>query len=125
MFFVLEVPSRSVHPLGTITNPDGRWTTQQIRHLLMDLGERATQFRFLIRDRAGQFTASFDAVLADAGIQAVRIPLRCLRANRFAERFVHTVRAETHRPRADLRPGGTCVQCSPSMASRVGQSWVG
>ena len=26
VFFVLEVPSRSVHLLGTTTNPDGRWT---------------------------------------------------------------------------------------------------
>jgi hypothetical protein len=60
----------------------------------MDLGERATQFRFLVRDRAGQFTAPFDAVLADAGIKVVRIPPRCARANCFAERFVHTIRAE-------------------------------
>jgi putative transposase len=75
VFVVLEVPNRSVHLLGTTTNPDGRWTTQQIRNLVMDLGERATQFRFLVRDRAGQFTASFDAVLADVDIHVVRIPL--------------------------------------------------
>ena len=43
----------------------------------MDLGERAVRFRFLVRDRAGQFTASFDAVLADAGIEVVKIPPRC------------------------------------------------
>jgi putative transposase len=49
VFFVLEVPNRSVHLLGTTTNPDGRWTTQQIRNLVMDLGERATQFRFAER----------------------------------------------------------------------------
>ena len=40
------------------------------RNLLMDLGDRAADFRFLVRDRAGQFTASSDAVLADAGIEA-------------------------------------------------------
>jgi hypothetical protein len=42
---------------------------------MMDLGEQVHGFRFLVRDRAGQFTASFDAVLADAGIQVVKIRL--------------------------------------------------
>jgi putative transposase len=76
VFFVLEVGNRAVHLLGTTTNPDGRWTTQQIRNLVMDLGDRLPEFRFLVRDRAGQFTASFDAVLADVGIRVVRIPPR-------------------------------------------------
>lgn len=61
---------------------------------MMALGDRVTEFRFLVRDRAGQFTPSFDAVLADAGIQAVRIPPSCPQANCFAERFVRTLRAE-------------------------------
>ena len=73
-FFAIEAASRYVHILGATTNPDGPWTTQQIRNLLMDPGDRAADFRFLIRDRAGQFTASFDAVLASAGIEAVKIP---------------------------------------------------
>jgi putative transposase len=63
-------------------------------HDLMDLGNRAADFRFLVRDRAGQFTASFDAVLADAGIEAVKIPPRSPRANAYAERFVLTARTE-------------------------------
>src|SRR5260221_11594152 len=93
-FFIMEAGSRYVHILGITANPDGLWTVQQIRNLLMNLGDRAADFRFLVRDRAGQFTASFDAVLADAGIEAVKIPPRSPRANAYAERFVLTARTE-------------------------------
>ena len=92
--FVIEVGSRYVHILGITANPDGPWTTQQIRNLLMDLGDRAADFRFLVRDRAGQFTESVDVVLASAGIEAVKIPPRSPRANAYAERFVLTARTE-------------------------------
>jgi putative transposase len=94
VFFVLEVGSRYVHILGVTSNPDGPWTTQQARNLLMDLGERAEQFKVLIRDRAGQFTATFDTVLADAGVTVCKIPPRSPRANAYAERFVLTARSE-------------------------------
>jgi len=92
--FVMEVGSRYVHVLGITANPDGPWTVQQIRNLLMDLGDRAARFRFLVRDRAGQFTTAFDAVLAEAGIEVVKIPPRSPRANAYAERFVLTARTE-------------------------------
>jgi len=72
-FFVIEVACRCVHSLGAAANPDGAWTTQQVRNLLMDLGERADEFGYLIRDRAGQFSTAFDAVLADAGVTVCKV----------------------------------------------------
>ena len=67
---------------------------QQARNLLLDLGEGAARFRFLIRDRAGQFTGAFDAVLSGAGIEVIKIPPRSPTANAYAERWVRTARAE-------------------------------
>ncbi len=93
-FFVIEVGSRTVHIFGVTAHPEGPWTTPQARNLLMDLGDRTADFRFLVCDRAGQFTASFDAVLADADITTVTIPPWTPRANAYAERFVLTVRTE-------------------------------
>jgi hypothetical protein len=92
--FVIEIGSRYVHIPGITANPDGPWSVQQIRNLVVDLGDRAADFRFLVRDRAGQFTASFDAVLADAGIETVKIPPRSPRTSAYAERFGLTARTE-------------------------------
>ena len=94
VFFVIEVGARQVHVLGVTAHPDGAWTVQQARNLMMDLGERAARFRFMVRDRAGQFTDGFDAVLSAASIEVVRIPPRSPRANAFSGRWVRTVRAE-------------------------------
>ena len=94
VLFALELEYRYVHILGITANPDGPWTTQQARNLLLYLGERAVNVKFLVRDRAGQFTAAFDAVLADASIETLKIPPRSPRANAYAERFVLTARTE-------------------------------
>ena len=59
---VTEHGTRRAHLAGITENPDGAWTTQAARNFLMALDERATPIKFLIRDRAGQFTSSFDAV---------------------------------------------------------------
>jgi putative transposase len=58
---VIEHGTRGVHLAGVTAHPDGAWATQAARNFLMDLGQRAASVKFLIRDRAGQFTGTFDA----------------------------------------------------------------
>ncbi len=91
---MVEVRSRHVHLLGVTAHPDGARTVQQARNLLMEPGERANRFQFLVRARAGQFTAAFDAVRASAGIEVLKIPPQSPRANAHAARWVRTARSE-------------------------------
>ena len=71
---IIEHGTRRAHLAGITTHPNGAWTTQAARNFLMDLGPRATSIKFLIRDRAGQFTASFDALFTADGIRILATP---------------------------------------------------
>jgi putative transposase len=81
--FVMEVNSRYVHIVGMTAHPDGLWTVQQLRNLLRDLDARRTVSVSGPRP-SWAVHCTFDALLTDAGIAAVKIPPRSPHANAFA-----------------------------------------
>ena len=91
---VIEHATRRIRILGVTLHPTGEWTAQQARNLVMDLGEQAHRVKFMIRDRGSNFTAAFDAVLADAGIRTVLCNVRTPRMNAIAERWIGGCRRE-------------------------------
>jgi transposase InsO family protein len=93
-FAVVEHASRRVHVLGVTTNPTSEWAAQQARNLMLDLGDRIGDFRFLIRDRDRKFTAIFDEVFKTEGIRIVLTAPQAPRMNAIMERWIGSVRRE-------------------------------
>jgi putative transposase len=91
---IIEHGTRRVHLAGLTAHPDGAWTTPAARNFLMDLGQRAASVKFLIRDRAGQFTDSSGAVFQADGIRILASPPQAPRANATCERVIGTLRRE-------------------------------
>jgi putative transposase len=93
-FAVAGHATRRVHVLGVTAHPAAGWVAQLARNLLMELGERAGSFTFLIRDRDAKFTALVDEVFRAGGIQIVRTAARPPRMNAITERWAGSVRPE-------------------------------
>jgi putative transposase len=93
-FAVVEHATRRVQVLGVTANPTAAWVAQQARNLMLDLGDHAGDFKFLIRDRDSKFTAMFDDVFRAEGIQIVLTAPQAPLMNAIMERWVGSVRRE-------------------------------
>jgi transposase InsO family protein len=90
----VEHGSRRAHLIGVCAHPTEAWTTQAARNLLMDLADRVTAIKLLLRDRDSRFTTAFDAVFAADGIRILLSPPGAPRANAICERMIGTLRRE-------------------------------
>jgi hypothetical protein len=72
--------------------PDGLWMQQIARNLTAGDDGIVNGKRYLIHDRDPLFTAEFLKMLADRGVQSVKLPPRSPNLNADAERFVRTIK---------------------------------
>ena len=100
VFFAMEVGTRTIHILGVTAHPTAAWATQLARNLLTDLGERASGFRYLLRDRDSRYTQAFDAAFTADGIEILKTAPQAPKRNAHAERFMTLRTSRMHRPNA-------------------------
>jgi len=93
VLFFVSLATRRVEYVACTSNPDGAWTAQQARNLMMNLGDDRP-FRLVIHDRDSNFSGGFDEVFRSEGVRVIRTPVRAPNANAHAERWVRTVRAD-------------------------------
>jgi putative transposase len=93
VLFFISLATRRVEYVACTSNPDGGWTAQQARNLMMQLGDERP-LRLLIHDRDTKFGGGFDEVFRSEGCKVIRTPIRAPNANAHAERWVRTVRAD-------------------------------
>ncbi|WUH89846.1 integrase core domain-containing protein [Streptomyces sp. NBC_00433] len=94
VFAVIEHSTRRIRILGTTAHPTAQWVVQLGRNLVMDLEDAGSKASFLIRDRDSKFTAAFDTLLTDAGLEVVTTGIRVPRMNSIMERWIQTCRRE-------------------------------
>jgi putative transposase len=93
VLFFISLATRRIEYVACSSNPDGAWTAQQARNLMMQLGENQ-RFRLLIHDRDSKFCDGFDEIFRSEQIRVIKTPVRAPNANAYAERWIRTARAD-------------------------------
>jgi transposase InsO family protein len=71
---------------------NGLWMAQIARNLTDGVDGLFKRKRYLIHDRDPLYTREFLEMLADTGIESVKLPARSPNLNAYAERFVRTIK---------------------------------
>jgi putative transposase len=92
VLFFLELSTRRVEIGGIASQAHGVWMAQIARNLIDDVDGFFTGKRYLIHDRDPLYTGDFLNLLANAGLESVKLPPRSPNLNAYAERFVRSIK---------------------------------
>jgi putative transposase len=88
----MDLATRRVEIAGIASSANGLWMSQIARNLTDAMDGLFAQKRYLIHDRDPLYTTEFLSILADAGIESVKLPPKSPNLNAYAERFVRTIK---------------------------------
>ncbi len=92
VLFFIELSTRKVEVAGIATTANGLWMSQIGRNLTDAVDGILDGKRYLIHDRDPLFTEDFLGMLAEAGVESVKLPPRSPNLNAYAERFVRSIK---------------------------------
>ena len=92
VLFFIELSTRRVKIAGVGAQANWLWMSQIARDISDPVDGLLLGKRYLIHDRDPLFTAEFQDMLSEVGIQSVKLPPRSPNLNAHAERFVRTIK---------------------------------
>jgi len=92
VLFFIDLSTRKVEIAGIAQVANGLWMSQIARNLTDSEDGILTRKRYLIHDRDPLFTAEFLQMIANAGVEPVKLPPRSPNLNAYAERFVRSIK---------------------------------
>jgi transposase InsO family protein len=94
VLFFMDLKTRRVDVAGIARSANGLWMSQIARNLTDAVDGFFAGKRYLVHDRDPLYTKDFLAILADSGIESVKLPPRSPNLNAYAERFVRTIKED-------------------------------
>jgi putative transposase len=94
VLFFMELSTRRVEIGGIASRPNGLWMTQIARNVTDEINGFFKGKQYLIHDRDPLYTREFLMMLAEQGVDSVKLPPRSPNLNAHAERFVRTIKED-------------------------------